>query len=140
MTKTAGQRAYEAFVGERRPAYVGWDELSKGHQTQWEAAAHVAARAETKAERRARKHQEWTQRTCGLIDQHRRIVLKKRNDTWYLSQHTCIQSGSDGVQWACLAYAMMIEDLRWAFSIARLYGCEVWSVDARNENLRRELP
>jgi len=141
-TKTAGHIAYEAFCQTRPQAYSDWVLLTSASQAQWEAAAKAVSgrQPETKAERKARKHQEWMERTCALIDEHRRIILKKRGNIWYLSQHTCIQAGSDGAEWACLAYAMMIEDLRWAFSLARLYKCEVWSIDASNGSLRRELP
>lgn len=68
-----------------------------------------------------------TERTCELIRKGRSIVLK-RKDGHYLGQHTCIQAGPDSVHWtAWPGLAMDMFNLKWAFAIAPLYGCKVFS-------------
>ncbi len=73
-----------------------------------------------------------TVRTCKLINEGKIIVLR-RADGAYLGQHTCIQAGPDSVHWTywpCLA--MDIFNLEWAFAIAPLYGCKVYSRKVHN--------
>lgn len=65
-----------------------------------------------------------TERTCALINKGRRIYLK-RKDGWYLGQWACIQGGPDKAEWANIGGAMEIFDLKWAFALAKLYGCKV---------------
>jgi len=66
-----------------------------------------------------------TARTIKLIETGRRIYLKKGG--WYLGQWTCIQGGPDKAEWANIGGAMEIFDLKWAFALAKLYGCKVVS-------------
>lgn len=72
-----------------------------------------------------------TDRTCKLIEQGKIIVLK-RADNVYLSQHTCIQAGLDRAQWTYWpSCAMEIFGLDLAFALASLYGCKVYSRKVR---------
>lgn len=66
------------------------------------------------------------ERTVALIRAHRRIYLK-RQDGWYLGQHTNIAAGIDEAQWSNAGGALEIDNLKWAFAIAKLYRCKVVS-------------
>lgn len=143
-----GRTLYSEFCAQDPTWSANWESLASKHQTQWENLAAAALKtvagvmyeskdspkgSATRLERKAKREARWEARTLKMIEQKRRIILKKRNDIWYLSQYTCIQAGQDGAEWACLEYAMMIEDLKWAFTLANLYGCEVWSINRYNE-------
>lgn len=68
-----------------------------------------------------------TDRTCKLIREHK-IILLRRGDGAYLGQHTCVQAGPDMAHWTYWrACAMDVFNLEWAFAIAKLYGCKVYS-------------
>lgn len=68
-----------------------------------------------------------TARTCKLIEKHRIIVLK-RKDGLYLHQWTPIQAGPDHAVWSAVTgLAMEMFSLEWAFAIATLYKCKVFS-------------
>lgn len=73
------------------------------------------------------KDERLTKRTIRLIEQHKLIILK-RKDGCYLGQHTLIQAGMDAARWTTWrVFAMDVDNLKWAFSIAKLYGCKVYS-------------
>jgi hypothetical protein len=71
-----------------------------------------------------------TERTCKLIRQGKAIVLK-RADGCYLHQWTLIQAGPDNANWSeKRELAMEVFSLEWAFAIAPLYKCKVYSYKA----------
>jgi len=68
-----------------------------------------------------------TERTCKLIQEKKLIILRRPNGA-YLGQHTCVQAGPDSAHWTnWRACAMDVFSLKWAFAIAPLYGCKVYS-------------
>jgi len=71
-----------------------------------------------------------TERTCRLINQGKIIVLR-RADGSYLHAWTLIQAGPDSAHWSGQRLlAMDIFNLEWAFAIASLYKCKVYSYKA----------
>lgn len=72
-----------------------------------------------------------TDRTCKLINQGCSIYLRKKNDEWYLHCWTNIAAGWDKAVWGKRGNALEIFDLKWAFALARLYGCKVVSYNHR---------
>jgi len=73
------------------------------------------------------RDERYTERTCKLIRACKLIILKRPDGT-YLGQHTMIQAGPDCVSWTYWRVcAMDVFDLKWAFAIAKLYGCKVYS-------------
>jgi len=69
-----------------------------------------------------------TARTIKLIERGRHIVLK-RGDGWYLQCWTNIASGPDNAIWTYhRSLALEMFNLKWAFAIAPLYDCKVFSV------------
>ena len=75
---------------------------------------------------RVSKDKRLEQRTCKLIEEGKQIILKS-GDGWYLHCWTNIAAGPDQVQWGKRPAAMEIFNLKWAFAIAPLYKCEVYS-------------
>lgn len=74
-----------------------------------------------------RSDRKWalSQRTTKINDRGGRIVLKKADGT-YLYQYTHIPSGPNGVEYVSdPKFAMIIDNLEWAFNLARLYDCKV---------------
>lgn len=71
-----------------------------------------------------------TDRTCKLINEGKGIFLRKKEHARYVyvGQWTCIQGGPDNTHWTYWSRcAMEIGDLKWAFALAKLYGCKVVS-------------
>lgn len=65
-------------------------------------------------------------RTCKYINQGKGIFLKHKTNGSYLGQWTCIQGGIDMAHWTnWKGMAMEINDLEWAFGLAKLYNCKV---------------
>jgi hypothetical protein len=71
-----------------------------------------------------------TERTCKLIREGKYLILK-RNDGWFLHQWTNIAAGWDKAEWGRANVALEIFDLKWAFAIAPLYKCRVYSYDPK---------
>ena len=69
------------------------------------------------------KEEKLTKRTCKIIKKKGRIFLKKGN--WYLGSWTNIAAGLDSVCCGPRRDALDIFNLRWAFTIAPLYDCDV---------------
>lgn len=68
-----------------------------------------------------------TERTCKLINDGKRILLKRKDGT-YLHQWTNIAAGPDSAHWTGHKnLALEIFCLRWAFALAKLYKCKVVS-------------
>lgn len=57
-----------------------------------------------------------------------KIIVLKRNDGWYLHQWTNIAAGPDAARWGLRGVALEMFSLEWAFVIAKLYKCKVFSV------------
>lgn len=72
-----------------------------------------------------------TERTCKLIREGKYLILKQRKGGWYLHQWTNIAAGWDKAEWGKRNVALEIFDLKWAFAIAPLYGCKVYSYDPK---------
>lgn len=73
-------------------------------------------------------NERYSVRTVKLIERGRRILLKKA-DGAYLHQWTNIAAGPDECHWTSLpSLALEIFNLQWAFAIAPLYKCKVYSV------------
>jgi hypothetical protein len=91
---------------------------------------------EGKVMKNTKRQEKLMDRTCKLINSGRYIVLKKvpgkdeaEFSPSYLHQWTMIQAGPDDAQWTDdVSLAMDIFSLEWAFAIAPLYGCKVYSV------------
>ncbi len=76
------------------------------------------------------RKERYCERTCKLINQNKIIILK-RADGCYLHQWTMIQAGPDSAHWSGQrVLAMEMFGLEWAFAIAPLYGCKVYSYKA----------
>lgn len=74
------------------------------------------------------RSERYTDRTCKLINAGRIIVLKRKSDGCYLHQWTLIQAGIDKAVWSKHhKLAMEMFSLEWAFAIAKLYKCKVFS-------------
>lgn len=73
-----------------------------------------------------------TERTIKLIERDRKIVLKGNRfgvEGWYLGQWTNIAAGPDEAKWTNTSNsALEIFNLKWAFALAKLYQCKVYSV------------
>lgn len=65
------------------------------------------------------------ERTCRIIEDHGRIVLRKNSDDWYLGHWTNIAAGIDSVSWARRNVALEFMTLELAYVVAPLYGCHV---------------
>ena len=74
-----------------------------------------------------------TARTIKLIERGRHIVLK-RPDGWYLQCHTNIAAGPDKASWGKRPVALEIFNLKWAFAIAPLYDCKVFSISHKEKS------
>lgn len=79
-----------------------------------------------------------TARTITLINQGKNIILRKKPAYKgaklgaYLGQHTCVQAGPDLAHWTNRkSCAMEVFNLKWAFAIAELYDCRVYSVKGK---------
>jgi hypothetical protein len=68
-----------------------------------------------------------TDRTVKLIEQSKKIVLKRKNSYWYLHQWTNIAAGPNHAHWGLRPVALEFHNLKWAFAIAKLYDCKVVS-------------
>lgn len=84
------------------------------------------------------KDEKLTERTIKLINQGKIIILRKKpkfkgdKPGSYLGQHTCVQAGPDCAHWTnWKSCAMEVFNLKWAFAIAELYGCKVYSVKGK---------
>ncbi len=73
----------------------------------------------------ARKER-YMDRTCEIIERHGFILLK-RNNGWYLHQHTNLASGFDAAVWGTRPAALHIDSLEWAFVLAKHYEAKVVS-------------
>lgn len=69
-------------------------------------------------------------RTCRLINQGKGIYLKSKSG-WYLHCWTNIAAGWDKASWGKRENALEMFTLKWAFTIAPLYGCKVYSYDPK---------
>ena len=71
-----------------------------------------------------------TERTIAIIKRGGRILLRKKvgpsNDPyWYIGALTNIAGGPDAVNWSHKHSALPFFNLKWAFTIAPLYNCNV---------------
>lgn len=79
--------------------------------------------------RHTQRKRKLSERTCKLIEQGYRIVLRWTEDPqWYLHSHTNIAAGPDHAVWGKVESALEIFNLEWAFALAPLYNCDVWAV------------
>jgi hypothetical protein len=72
-----------------------------------------------------------TERTCKLIREGKYLILKDKRNEWYLHQWTNIAAGWDKASWGKRNVALEMFDLKWAFTIAPLYKCRVYSYDPK---------
>jgi hypothetical protein len=72
-----------------------------------------------------------TERTIKLIKAGCDIFLR-RKDGAYLHAWTNIAAGPDHVVWGNRDNALEMFNLKWAFALARLYGCKVVSYNPRH--------
>ena len=56
------------------------------------------------------------------------LIFLKRADGYYLSCWTKIAGGPDTKHFASREYALPIDNLLWAFTLAPLYDCKVVSI------------
>lgn len=70
------------------------------------------------------KERELLNRTLKIIERGG-VILLKRKDGWYLGQWTNIAAGPDKADWSKRKNALEMFNLKWALTIAPLYGCEV---------------
>jgi hypothetical protein len=70
----------------------------------------------------------WTRRTIRLIESGRCLILRG-DDGWYLHSWTSIPAGPDAACWGPRDRALEVFNLKWAFALAPLYGCKVYSFD-----------
>lgn len=81
--------------------------------------------------KKSKTDEKLTERTCKLIKAGCDIYLK-RKDGSYLHSWTNIAAGWDKAVWTNgHEGALEIFDLKWAFGLARLYGCKVVSYNPR---------
>ena len=66
---------------------------------------------------------ELTEKTINIINKGGRIVLKK--DKWYLSGWSNVAAGPDYAAWGLKSAALEFFNLKWARTIAPLYGAKV---------------
>ncbi len=66
---------------------------------------------------------ELTEKTIDIINKGGRIVLKK--DGWYLSCWSNVAAGPDYAAWGLKNAALEFFNLKWAKTIATLYGAKV---------------
>lgn len=76
--------------------------------------------------------EELTKRTIKIIEKSGRILLRKKSEGahwipeyWYLHCWTSIPAGPDHAVWGQKKNAMEFFNLKWALTIAPLYGCKV---------------
>lgn len=71
-----------------------------------------------------------TERTCKLIREGKYLILKTRGGS-YLHCWTNIAAGPDYACWGKREFALEMFNLKWAFAIAPLYKCRVYSYDPK---------
>lgn len=71
------------------------------------------------------KDEKLTERTIKIIRKGGRILLKHEKDGWYLGVWTNIAAGPDKASWSRKRGALEMFNLKWAFTLAPLYGCKV---------------
>jgi hypothetical protein len=80
----------------------------------------------------SKRDERLSERTCKLIKQGCSIYLRRKGqEDWYLHAWTNIAAGWDKACWGKREHALEIFNLKWAFALARLYGCKVVSYNHR---------
>lgn len=74
--------------------------------------------------KRAHPPSQYTEHTIQIIEKHGNILLKTRDGS-YLSSWTNIAAGPDHAVYGKRESALEMFSLRWAFTIAPLYKCQV---------------